>query len=137
MALKFSNALRSTRAQAVVTACDAGSGAAVLQVRSGTQPAGPDTAAAGTLLASITLNDPSFAESGAVLTIDSDPAIADSSADNTGTASWFRILTSAGTAVVDGSVTATGGGGDLTLNTVSIVSGASVTITGGTITEAA
>lgn len=135
MAIKHSNALRSTRAQATRDAVDGGSGAAVLQIRSGTQPAGPDTAASGTLLASITLNDPAFTESGGVLTIDESPAITDSSADNTGTASWFRILTSAGTAVLDGSVTATGNGGDLTLSTVSIVSGAAVTITGGTITE--
>jgi hypothetical protein len=37
-------------------------------------------------------------------------------------------------AVMDGDVTATGGGGDLTLATTSITSGLSVDITGGTVT---
>lgn len=136
MTIKLSNALRSTRAQALRDAVDAGSGAAVLQIRSGTQPAGPDTTASGTLLASITLNDPAFAESVGVLTIDESPALTDASADATGTATWFRILTSAGVAVLDGSVTATGQGGDITVTSTSIVATAAVTITGGTITEA-
>lgn len=135
MAIKHSNALRSTRAQATRDAVDGGPGAAVLQIRSGTQPAGPDTTASGTLLASITLNDPAFVESGGILTIDDSPALTDASADATGTASWFRILTSAGTAVLDGSVTATGGGGDLTVSSISFQATAAVTITGGTITE--
>ncbi len=137
MALSFSDALRNARANAITTACDAGSGAAVLEIRTGSKPASPDDAATGTLLASVKLNDPSFGSSSdGVITLDVDPATADSSADATGTAAHFRIKTSAGTGVVDGTVTATGGGGDLTLNTVSLVSGASVTITSGTITEA-
>ncbi len=137
MAITFSNALRTARAAAIITACDAGSGAAILEIRTGSAPAGPDSAATGTLLASITLNDPSFiAGAAGVISIDESPTISDTSADATGTAGHFRIKTSAGAGVVDGTVTATGGGGDLTLNTVSLVSGAAVTITGGTITEA-
>jgi hypothetical protein len=137
MALSFSDALRNARANAITAACDAGSGAAVLEVRTGSKPASPDDSATGTLLASITLNDPSFSSaSDGVITLDDSPALTDSSADATGTAGYFRIKTSAGTAVVDGTVTATGQGGDITLNTTSIVSGAAVTITGGTITEA-
>ena len=60
---------------------------------------------------------------------------ADSSADATGTAAFFRIYKSDGTTgVLQGSVTATGGGGDLTLATVSIVASATVSLTSNTIT---
>jgi hypothetical protein len=137
VALSFSDSLRNARANAITTACDAGSGAAILEIRTGSKPASPDDAATGTLLASITLNDPSFGSSSdGVITLDVSPTIEDTSADATGTAAHFRIKTSAGAGVVDGTVTATGNGGDITLNTVSLVSGAAVTITSGTITEA-
>lgn len=137
MTLSFSDALRNARANAITAAVDAGSGAGVLKIRTGSKPASPDDATTGTLLASVTLNDPSFgAASDGVITLDDSPALTDASADATGTAAHFRIETSAGAGVADGTVTATGGGGDLTLNTVSLVSGASFTITGGTITEA-
>lgn len=53
----------------------------------------------------------------------------DTSADATGTATFFRILTSANAAVFQGSITATGGGGDITVSTVSIVAGATISIT--------
>ena len=59
----------------------------------------------------------------------------DSSANGTGTATWFRALASNGTtAVYDGSVGTTGC--DLNLNTTSIVTGASVSVTSLTLTEA-
>lgn len=59
----------------------------------------------------------------------------DTSADNTGTASYFRIYDNGFTDChMQGTVTATGGGGDLQLNTVSIVGGQTVSITGFTIT---
>jgi hypothetical protein len=137
VALSFSDSLRNSRANAITTACDAGSGAAILEIRTGAKPTSPDDAATGTLLASVTLNDPSFgAAADGVITLDDSPALTDASADATGTAAHFRIKTSAGAGVVDGTVTATGGGGDLTLNTVSLVASATFTVTGGTITEA-
>jgi hypothetical protein len=138
MALSFSDALRNARANAITAAVDAGSGAGILEIRTGAKPASPDDAATGTLLASITLADPSFgAAVDGVITLDNTPELSDASADATGTAAHFRIKTSAGTGVIDGTVTATGGGGDLTLNTVSLVAAATFTITGtNTITEA-
>ena len=58
--------------------------------------------------------------------------------DALGTAGYFRISRAGSPTECDiqGTVTATGGGGDLTLATTSITSGLSVDITGGTITEA-
>ena len=60
----------------------------------------------------------------------------DSSADASGTAGYFRIYASNGTTCgLQGTVTATGGGGDIQLSTVTIVAGQSITITNETITE--
>jgi hypothetical protein len=59
----------------------------------------------------------------------------DTSADATGTAGYFRILDSTGTTChAQGTITATGGGGDLTLDNTSIASGQTVTVTSFTLT---
>jgi hypothetical protein len=129
MTLTLSTALRTTLADAILAAFDSGT-AATIQIRSGTRPAGPGTTASGTLLATVALGDPSFTESGGVLTI-VDPDAVTGAAD--GTATWARLLNDS-TAVLDFQVTATGGGGDITLSTTTISTGLSVDITGGTIT---
>lgn len=132
MALKFSTSLRNSRADNIATAIGS---AGVLRIYDGTRPANVGTAVTTqVLLAELTCGSP-FAPSasGGVLTANS--ITQDSSANATGTASWFRLFTSGGTAVVDGDVTATGGGGDLTLNTVSIVAGGPVSVTSAVFTE--
>ena len=54
----------------------------------------------------------------------------DASADNTGTADFFRLFANDGTTChAQGTVTVTGGGGNLTLDNTSIASGQSITIT--------
>jgi hypothetical protein len=59
----------------------------------------------------------------------------DTSADNTGTAGHFRIYDSGGTTChIQGTVTATGGGGDMTLDNVSISSAQDVVVTAFTLT---
>jgi hypothetical protein len=53
-----------------------------------------------------------------------------------GTAGHYRLTDNAGTTVhMQGTVTATGGGGDLTVDNTSIASGQAVNITGWTFTE--
>lgn len=132
MTLSLINSIRTTMCDAIVDALDAGSGAGTIAIRSGSRPALPTDTATGTLLVTITCADPAFgAASNGVATI-SDPAAQNAVA--TGTASWFRAFDSDGNAKWDGSVTATGGGGDLTLASTSITSGQPVDITGGTIT---
>lgn len=139
MGLRLSTAARDAAANAIVDLIDVG-GPGYLRIYSGAQPAGPGTSPSGTLLAEFALSNPAFgAASTGVCTLDITPAVEDTSANATGTAGYFRLLTAAeqagtGLGVIDGTVTATGGGGDLTLNTVSIVSGATVTVTSGTIT---
>lgn len=140
MTIKISTAARSALADAVAALIDGGSGAGVLRIYTGAQPAGPDSAATGTLLAECTLNDPSFgAASSGTITLDVSPAVSDSSANNSGTAGWFRLLTSTeaagtGLGVVDGSVGAAASGADLILSTTTITSGGTVTINSGTLT---
>lgn len=106
----------------------------LLRIYTGTQPATADTAASGTLLAEVTLPATAFgAASSGVATLNDPGAVTGVAA---GTAGWFRIVNAAGTTtVLDGSVTATGGGGDLTLSNTSIAVGQTVDISaGGTVT---
>jgi hypothetical protein len=132
MALTLATTARTAMADALVDLLDAGAGAGKIEIRSGTRPANPNTTATGTLLATVTLIDPAFgAASSGVATL-SDPVAV--SAVATATATWFRAMDSNNAAVFDGDVTATGGGGDLTLATTSITTGLSVDVTGGTVT---
>jgi hypothetical protein len=111
---------------AVITAVDAGAGPGMLEIC---------TASYASVLATITLADPSFTESGGVIAMAGVPR-SDTSADNTGTAAIARIKDSNGTVVIGG-LTVGAGTGDIQLNSVSIVAGQSVTITAGTITHSA
>lgn len=135
MAIRILASLAQSMVTLLGTAADAGAGAATIEVRTGSQPAGPGTGATGTLLATFTCADPAFQSyTNGVATLDTTPVL-EATAAATGTAGWFRMKDSDGNAVVDGSVTATGGGGDMTMNTVSVVSGATVQLTSGTITQ--
>jgi hypothetical protein len=134
MTLTLANSVRAAMCDVLVDSLDAGAAAGYIEIRSGTRPANPDTAETGTLLATITCEDPAFGAANTTTgaaTI-SHPAPVTGVAD--GTASWFRAYDSDDAPKFDGSVTATGGGGDLTLATVSITTGLSVDVTGGTIT---
>lgn len=105
-----------------------------IRIYDGTQATNADTAlGAQTLLAELRFGATAFgAASNGVATANA--ITADSSANATGTATWFRCLKSDGTTVVfDGSVGTSAA--DLVLTTTSIVSGASVSITTMTLTE--
>lgn len=132
MSLTLATTARDAITNALVDLLDAGAAAGTLKIYSGTRPANPGAAITGTLLATVTLIDPAFGNSATGAATLSDPAAVTAVA--TGTATHFRAADSNGNAVMDGKVTATGGGGDLELATTSITSGLSVDITGGTIT---
>lgn len=124
MAVTLATTARNAAADAVVDLLDAGAGAGTLQIRSGSKPASPQDAATGTLLATVTLADPAAgAAANGVATI-TDPASVTGSGD--GTAGWARFLDSNAAAVMDCTVTATGGGGDITLSTTTISTGVTV-----------
>jgi hypothetical protein len=107
---------------------------AVLKIRTGAQPASVATADSGTVLATLNLpSDWMSAASGGSKA--KTGTWSDTSADNTGTAAHWRLYASNGTTChAQGSVTATGGGGDMTLDTTSIVAAGTVTITAFTLT---
>jgi hypothetical protein len=104
---------------------------ALLRIYSGTRPATGGTAT--TLLAQLTCNATfAAAASAGVLTLNA--ITQDSSADATGTATWFRIVQSNGTTfVLDGDVGTSGS--DLNLVTTSIVATQPVSVTSFVITE--
>lgn len=131
MTVFISAAARSAAADAIAALVDAGAAGGTLQIRSGAQPAGPDAAATGTLLAELTLAATAFgASSAGVATLAGTPLSVTAVAD--GTASWFRILDSNGVAVLDGGVGISSS--DLIVNTTTVATGLDVEITEGTIT---
>lgn len=126
MARQFSVAVRDARANAYETAIGT---SAVLKIFQGSIPASCAAADAGTVLVEMTLPSDwmAAASSGAVAKAGT---WQDASANATGTAQYYRIYASNGTTCHDqGSVSATGGGGDLTLDSTSITSAQQVTIT--------
>lgn len=127
MALQYSVPVRNARLDAVESTIGT---SAVLKIRSGAAPASCATADAGTVLASCNLpSDWMAAASGG--TKAKSGTWEDTSADNTGTAAHFRLYASDGTTChAQGTVTATGGGGDLTVDNVSFASGQAFSITG-------
>lgn len=139
MALNFriSNAAAKAMADTFDDQVNIGSTASVIDIRTGAQPADPDTAATGTLLATLTFSDPAFGAAtdgnpGGLLTASA--ITDDSSADATGTAGYFRIRATGTGAddVADGEVGTSGA--DLNMNTTSITSGSTVSITSMTVT---
>lgn len=137
MTLRIGTALRTAMVDAATAAIDGGSGPGKLRIYTGAQPATPATAATGTLLVEIPFSDPSFAAaSGGAAGADTTPALT-AAAVATGTAGWFRILDSNNVAHIDGAVTATGGGGEITLASTSVATGLTVTVTSLTLTQPA
>jgi hypothetical protein len=128
MAVNYRTSLKTTRMNAVKTDIDSGGAAGYVEICS---------AAYASVLATIPLAyNPCGTVSGDTLTFTMPQS--DSSADATGTAAVARIKNSAGTVIIDGlTVTATGGGGNIQLNTVSITSGDIVQLTSATIQHAA
>jgi hypothetical protein len=90
--------------------------AAVIKIRTGAQPAACATSDSGTVLATVTLpSDWMNAASGGTKT--KLGTWEDASADAAGTAAHFRLYASDGTTCgAQGSVSATGGGGDMTVD---------------------
>lgn len=107
-----------------------------LRIYDGTQPSNANTAVSTqVLLAELRFNATAApAASGGTLTMNA--ITQDSSANNTGTATWFRATKSDGSTVVfDGSVGTSGC--DINLGSTSITSGSSVGVTSMTFTVSA
>ena len=101
---RVSNAAAIASVDSVTALLNVG-GPGYIEIRTGAQPADLSVAATGVLLATLPLSDPAFA--GATDLTGRARAVAnaitdDVSADNAGTATWFRAYSGAGTPVIDG-----------------------------------
>ncbi len=126
MALGYVAALRNAQLDAITTQVGA---SGLLRIYSGTRPATGGTET--TILAQLTCNA-TFAPAASGSTLTLNAITQDSSADATGTASWFRFLTSGAVAKIDGDVGTSGS--DLNLNSTSITVGGTVSVTSVVIT---
>lgn len=134
MSLQLSVAVRNARLDAIETAIGA---SAVLKIRTTAPPANCAAADAGSVLATLNLPSDWMAAAASGAKAKGAGAWEDTSADGAGTAGHFRIYASDGTTChMQGTVSATGGGGDLTLDNVVVAAGQSLTITSFSLTEA-
>jgi len=132
VAVKMSVAVRNARLDAIETAIGV---SAVLKIRTGAPPTNITDVDSGTVLATLTLPSDwmAAASSGSKALSGS---WTDSSADATGTAAHFRLYASDGTTQhMQGTVTATGGGGDMTGDNTSFASGQAFSVTTFTLTD--
>ena len=132
MTLQLSIPVRNARLDVIETTIGV---SAILKLRTGAPPATCATADSGTVVATMSLpsNWLAAAASGS-------KSIAglweDLSADNPGTVAHFRIYDSGGTICgIQGTVTITGGGGDMTLDNDVVAVSQSITITSFTLTD--
>lgn len=133
MTIQFSTAVRNARLNAIEVAVGT---AAILKIRTGAAPADCATADSGTVLATFNLPSDWMADaaSGAKAKTGT---WQDTSADAAGTGAHWRLYASDGTTCgAQGTVTATGGGGDLTLDNVVIAATQQITIGTWSLTDA-
>ena len=126
MTIQLSTTVRNARLDAIETAMGV---SAVIKLRTGAQPANCAAADSGTVLASYTLaSDWAAAASGGSKSFNNTPLSTTGLA--AGTVAHYRAYASDGTTChMQGSVTATGGGGDMIADNTSIAVGQTVTIT--------
>jgi hypothetical protein len=130
MAIQLSTRVRNAVLDVMETTIGDGP---TMTIRSGAAPADCATANSGTVLVTIVMPTDSPSDWMAPASGGTKAFIGswiDTSADAGGTAAHFRVHSTDGTCDMQGTVTATGGGGDLTLNTVTITAAQQVEITG-------
>lgn len=128
---RISTGARNASCDGVVDQIDVGGGTAKLQIRTGAVPTNLTDAAAGTLLVEFNLPNPCF---GAAATgVATASAITAVTAAATGTAGHYRVVDRAGNPVMDSASVGTVGT-EMILNTTSITSGGTVSVTSWTMT---
>jgi hypothetical protein len=131
MSLQYSVPVRNARLDAVESAIGL---SAIMKIRSGAPPANCAAADSGTVLATINLPSDWMAAAASGSKAKSG-TWEDASADASGTAGHFRIYDSGGTVChIQGTVSASGGGGDMTVDSTSFTAGQNFTVTGFTLT---
>ena len=127
MTIQLSAAVRNAMLDAIETAIGT---SAVLQVFSGSMPANTGVADSGTLLVEFDLaSDWAAAASAGSKALNNLTLSATAVAGAPTNAGYFRIKDSTKTTVhMQGTITATGGGGDATMDNISIASGQTIQI---------
>ena len=130
---KLATIARNAAADAVVDLIDAG-GAGTIRIYTGAQPATPETAASGTLLATLTFSGTAFgaADTGVATAAAITP---DASADDTGTAGWARIANGSGATIMDVDVGASASGATIEFDSVAFEAGGAINISALTYTQ--
>jgi hypothetical protein len=125
MTLQFAQ----STAHAMLDAIETDLGASpVLYLRSGAQPATCGAADSGTLISTVAMAADAFSNAAnwaKAITA----ALSDLSADAQGILGHFRIKTSGGVTKVQGSITANGGGGDMTVDNTNVNAGQEIDVT--------
>ena len=104
-----------------------------LEVRTGTRPTNVAATVTGTLLGTLIFDAAAFGASTTTANIATAVAAAmtaDTTADATGTIGYCRGKASGGAAIADFTVGTTGSGADIEFDTLSVVAGGTITITG-------
>lgn len=132
MAIQLGTSVRNARLDAIESTIGT---SAIMKIRTGAAPANCGTADSGTVLATHNLpSDWLAAASGGSKA--KSGTWEDTSADAAGTAAHFRIYDSGGaTCHLQGTVTATGGGGDMTVDNAVFAAAQAFSITGFTLTD--
>jgi hypothetical protein len=125
VAVNYSSTLKDSRMTQVLNAIDLNAAPGFMEI---------GTAAMAAVLVTITFSKPSFSLSTAVLTMLGAPK--SGVASNTGTAAAARIKDGGGTNIPVSGLTVGTSGSDINLNSTSITSGQTVTLTSGTISHA-
>lgn len=133
MPVQLSTAVRNARLDAIEAIIGPNP---IMRVRTGAQPANTAASRSGTVLATINLpSDWMQAASGGSKALSG--TWSDNSADAAGTAGHFEIMDSTGTTChLQGSVSATGGGGDLQVDNVVFAAGQQFNVTAFALTDA-
>lgn len=123
--IQLSTAVRNALLDAIETTIGA---SAILKIRTGAVPASPATADSGTVLATVVLPaDWMAAAAGGSKA--KQGTWGDDSADASGTAAHYRIYAADGTTChLQGTVTASGGGGDMTVDNTNFALGQKFTV---------
>ena len=137
MSFNINNALAIILCNAVVDSVDDGAGAGLIEIYTGAPPSTVEAAPTGTLLGTLTFSDPAFGAAS-----DQNPdakatanSIADdSTADDTGTAGYFRATDSDGVDKFQGTIGTVGSGNPLEMNSVAITAGSAIAISSMTVT---
>ena len=138
MAMKLSTAAADAMLSALTARCNSG----VLRIYSGTEPATANTALSGnTVLAELTMSATAFGAptaSGNNRVATANAITADSDANASATATFFRVFETGGTAVVyqgKAGLAAEDPDPELVLNATDIIAGGNVSISSLTITQ--